>query len=44
MVEYQSNHTRDLKIGNLSTHLGTQLESEIDETWGLSSRNGSFKC
>jgi len=27
-----------LKIGNLSTQLGTQLESEIDETLGLSSR------
>jgi len=29
-----------LKIGNLSTQLGTQLESEIDEIQGLSSRAG----
>jgi len=29
-----------LKIDNLSTQLGAQLESKIDESWGLSSRAG----
>jgi len=33
-----------LKIGNLSTQLGTQLASEIDETQGLSSRAGDMLC
>jgi len=33
--------TKDLKIGNVSIQLGTQLESEIDdETRRLSSRAG----
>jgi len=26
----QSSHTKDLKIGNLSTELGTELEGERD--------------
>jgi len=29
-----------LKIGNISTQLGTELDSEIDETHGMSSRAG----
>jgi len=29
----QLSHTKDLKIGDLSTQLGTQLESEIEESW-----------
>jgi len=33
---FQSSQTRDLKISNLST----QFETEIDGTWGLSSKSG----
>jgi len=36
----QSSHTKDFKIGYLSTQLGTPLESEMDGTRGLSSRAG----
>jgi len=32
-----------LKIGNLSTQLGTQLKSKTDKTQGLSSRAGYAK-
>jgi len=35
----QSSHTKDL-VDNPSTQLGTQLESEIHETQGLSSQAG----
>ena len=38
--DFQSSHIWYLKIGSLSTQLGTQLESDVDETRGLSSRAG----
>jgi len=47
-LRFNSSHTKDLKIDNLSTLLGTQLESEIDEEWDMQREsrtpNGSIKC